>query len=144
MPDIFTIGYEGLVQSQLIDLVRAAGISHVLDIRAVASSRKAGFSKTILGTSLNAAGIAYRHDPRLGTPKPGRQAARAHRTDEMLAIFTAHMATDPAAAGLACAVQQARADATCLLCFERLAHDCHRSIVANLMRDLTGQVIRHL
>ena len=62
----------------------------------------------------------------------------------MRAIFTSHMATVPAQAGLADAVRQATSSATCLLCFEREPHDCHRSIVAEMIRAQTGQTIRHL
>jgi uncharacterized protein (DUF488 family) len=143
-PDIFTIGYEGLVQDQLIDLVRAAGVEVVLDVRAVASSRKAGFSKNLLRGSLQTRGIGYVHDVRLGTPKAGRQAVRAGRVGEMAAIFDAHMGTEPAQAGLAVAVALAGAQRVCLLCFERNAHDCHRAILASLIRRRTGQAIRHL
>ena len=128
----------------MIDLVQAAGVRTILDVRAIASSRKAGFSKTLLGASVTAAGMIYRHERRLGTPKAGRQAARANRVEERRAIFTAHMATELAQAGLAEAIQQAGATATCLLCFEREPHACHRSIVADLIRARTGQPIRHL
>ncbi len=142
--DIFTIGYEGLVQGQLIELLQAAGVRLALDVRAVPLSRKAGFSKSILAASLEARGIAYRHDRRLGTPKPGRDAARRGRTEEMREIFAAHMATESAVEGLADAVALARCHPCCLICFEREPHDCHRSIVAALIRERTGQAIRNL
>ena len=88
--------------------------------------------------------MTYRHDSRLGTPKLGRVAARAHRIAEMRAIFAVHMTTGPAQAGLADAIGQASTAPTCLLCFEREPHDCHRSMVADLIRAQTGQAIRHL
>jgi uncharacterized protein (DUF488 family) len=116
----------------------------VLDVRAVAASRKAGFSKNLLRGSLEARGIAYVHDVRLGTPKAGRQAARRGRVSEMAAIFDAHMGTPPAQAGLDAAVVLAVGRRVCLLCFERDAHDCHRGILASLIRARTGQAIRHL
>ena len=144
MPGLFTIGYEGLVQEQLLDLVSAAGVTCVLDVRAVPLSRKAGFSKTILAGSLAARGIGYVLDRRLGTPKPGRDAARHNRTDAMRAIFDEHMRTPDAQAGLAGAISLAAAQPVCLLCFERAPHDCHRSIVAGLIHARTGQAIRHL
>ncbi len=142
--DIFTIGYEGLVQDQLLDLLLASGIETLLDVRAVPLSRKAGFSKGVLGASLEARGIRYLHDRRLGTPKPGRDAARRGRTAEMVRIFEAHMQADAAREGLAEAVSLARTKRVCLLCFEREAHACHRSIVAGMMRAETGQAIRNL
>ena len=141
---MFTIGYEGLVQDQLLALLLANGVRTVLDVRAVPLSRKAGFSKAVLGASVVARGMTYLHDRRLGTPKPGRDAARRGRSDTMRSIFDAHMLTDAAIEGLADAVGLAQAEPVCLLCFEREPHDCHRSIVAQMMRARTGLAIRHL
>jgi len=107
-------------------------------------SRKAGFSKSVLGASLQARGITYLHDRRLGTPKAGRDAARRGRTAEMNAIFTAHMQTEAALEALADAVKLARNQPICLLCFERAPHDCHRAIVARMIHAETNQPIRHL
>jgi len=47
----------------------------LLDVRAVPLSRKAGFSKRVLGPSVEARGIQYVHDRNLGTPKAGRDAS---------------------------------------------------------------------
>jgi uncharacterized protein (DUF488 family) len=143
-PDIFTVGYEGLVQDQLLDLLQAAGVAILLDVRAVPLSRKAGFSKNVLAASLQARGISYIHDRRLGTPKAGRDAARRGRIAEMERVFKAHMATEPARAGLAEAIGVVKRERTCLLCFEREPHACHRSIVAHMIHAETGQGIRHL
>jgi uncharacterized protein (DUF488 family) len=143
-PTIFTSGYEGLVLDQLLDRLNAAGVNALLDVRAVASSRKPGFSKTILRGSVEARGLRYLHLRSLGTPKPGRIAARAGRADEMERIFGAHMATPAAEAGLADAIMVAGSVPTCLLCFERDPHMCHRRIVAEAIADHTGQTIEHL
>ena len=69
---VFTIGYEGATQADVIARLKAAGVRTLVDVRAVAASRRAGFSKTILGESLKAAGIDYVHLRGLGTPKAGR------------------------------------------------------------------------
>ena len=71
-----TIGYEGATLPEVIAKLRAAGVEVVVDVRAVAASRRAGFSKTVLRASLAAEGIGYEHLRTLGTPKPGRDAAR--------------------------------------------------------------------
>ena len=78
-----TIGYESDVQPAVIDKLRRAGVEVLIDVRAVASSRRAGFSKSLLAGSLAEAGIDYVHLRQLGTPKAGRQAARAGRIAEM-------------------------------------------------------------
>ncbi len=141
---LFTIGYEGLVQEQLLELLQAAGVQTVLDVRAVPQSRKAGFSRNILAASLAARGLTYVLDKRLGTPKAGRQAVRAGQTETMRRVFQAHMESETAQSGLAEAVMLSTSSTVCLLCFEREAHDCHRSIVASLIHARTGFSIRHL
>ncbi len=139
-----TIGYEASTLPRVIAALKAGGVDLLLDVRAVASSRKAGFSKTLLGATLEAEGIGYRHLRDLGTPKAGRQAARAGRTDEMRAIFHAHMQTDAARAALDQAIETSRERRACLMCFEADWRCCHRAIVADLMRQRTGAEVVHL
>jgi uncharacterized protein (DUF488 family) len=138
---LYTAGYEGRVQNDLLDVLEANGVQVLLDVRAVPMSRKPGFSKRILGASAEARGIRYCHIPALGTPKPGRQAARAGRADEMAAIFNAHMEGHAAQSGLTEATRLATSHATCLLCFERDPHFCHRRIVADMIQSQTGTQI---
>ena len=45
---IFTIGYEGATQGELIAALRQAGVERVIDVRAVPLSRTPGFSKNVL------------------------------------------------------------------------------------------------
>jgi uncharacterized protein (DUF488 family) len=125
-----TIGYEAATQAAVIAALKAAGVEVLIDVRAVASSRRAGFSKTLLAASLAEAGIDYVHLRDLGTPKPGRQAARAGRHGEMRAIFEAHMAEPAAQLQLAEAADIARERPAALLCYEADAAHCHRRIIA--------------
>ena len=80
---IATIGYEGAPLGEVLGRLNDAGVELLIDVRAVAASRRAGFSKTILGNSLNEVGIGYLHLRDLGTPKDGRMAAprRQNRGD---------------------------------------------------------------
>ena len=78
----------------------SARIELLVDIRAVASSRRPGFSKSKLAASVADAGIDYLHLRALGTPADGRAAARAGHHAEMRTIFLAHMATPDAQAAL--------------------------------------------
>jgi uncharacterized protein (DUF488 family) len=143
-PVIFTAGYEGSVQDELLDRLVSAGARVLLDIRAVPQSRKPGFSKRLLAASAEARGIRYVHLQALGTPKPGRDAARAGHAAEMERIFAAHMATETARAALVAARDIVTSAPACLLCFERDPHFCHRRIVADMLSAQTGQAIEHL
>jgi len=125
-----TIGYEAATQVAVIDCLKRAGVEVLLDVRAVASSRRAGFSKTLLAGSLAEAGIDYVHLRGLGTPKAGRQAVRAGRVAEMEAIYAEHLAEPAAQLQLAQALEIASERPAALLCYEADPSHCHRSIVA--------------
>jgi uncharacterized protein (DUF488 family) len=131
VPRIFTIGYEQATQAQVISALKAAGVKLVIDVRAVAASRRAGFSKSILASSLKDEGIDYLHLRALGTPKAGRDAARAGRTTEMHAIFEAHLAEPEAVVALAEAAQIAAARPAAMLCYESDPGHCHRRILTD-------------
>ena len=132
---IHTIGYEGLPPSDLFALLREAGVQRLVDVRAIANSRKPGYSKRALAAGLEAAGIAYEHVPALGTPKAGREAARAGRPAEMRRIFTAHLATEAAQAALGELAESAASVPSCLLCLEADPHVCHRTIIAQALAE---------
>ncbi len=141
---ISTIGYEGATPAGLIRALRQAGVTLVLDIRAVPASRKKGFSKTQLAAKLAGAGIGYRHLRGLGTPKRGREAARSGDIETFEQIFLEHMEEPEALLDLAEAMALAKAEPVCLLCLEHDPRHCHRLIVANRMAVENGQELRHL
>ncbi len=144
MPELATIGYEKRTLPELIATLRAAGVEVLIDVRAVAASRRAGFSKTILGASLAEAGIEYVHLRALGTPKAGREAARRGRVSEMRDIFEQQLATPEAGHDLARAAAIAAERPTALLCLEADAAGCHRRIVAERLRERLGIAVRDL
>ena len=141
---LFTIGYEATTLPEVIGRLRTVGVAVIMDVRAVAASRRAGFSKTMLRESLAAEGIGYEHLRGLGTPKPGREAARKGRVAEMEAIFAEHMRTPEAQDALALAIAIARDRPAALLCFEACAAGCHRRIVAGLIQEATRCEVRDI
>ncbi|HEV2532716.1 DUF488 domain-containing protein [Phenylobacterium sp.] len=138
MKRLATIGYERATQAEVIGKLKDAAVEVVIDVRAVAASRRAGFSKTLLAASLAEAGIDYVHFRDLGTPKPGRDAARKGHVAEMHEIFEAHMAEPAAQLQLAQATEIATERKAALLCYEADAAGCHRRIVAQRIQGATG------
>jgi uncharacterized protein (DUF488 family) len=126
---IFTIGYEGSTQAELIAALRKAGVERVIDVRAVPNSRKPGFSKNILAAGLKEAGIAYVHLRALGTPAEGRAAARAGKQEVLERVYAAQLETPEAGAEAAQMVMLADEMPSALLCFERDPADCHRTLL---------------
>jgi uncharacterized protein (DUF488 family) len=131
---LFTIGYEQAKPAAVLDELKRAKVDTLVDVRAVAASRRPGFSKRQLAASLDEAGIAYIHLQKLGTPAEGRQAARAGDRDTLQRIYETHIkkAEPQTALGeLAGLIKSGKRAA--LLCYCRDPQTCHRSrIVANL------------
>ncbi len=144
MTTIFTIGYEATDIARFVATLQAAGIRQLADVRAVAVSRKKGFSKTALAAHLAEKGICYMQFRALGDPKPGREAARAGRHSEFLKIYTNHLKLHESQDALddlaACIVEEP----TCLLCYERDPATCHRLIVAEQLAERVPAGIFHL
>lgn len=140
-PPLFTIGYEGATPDALIGALRAAGVRTLVDVRALANSRRPGFAKRALSEALTAAGIGYEHVRALGTPAEGRAAMRAGRPAVMRRIFAAHMQGVEPQAALAALTERAAREPLCLLCLEADPAHCHRSLVAEAV---TGVTVTHL
>lgn len=135
-PLVFTIGYEGADVDRFLTTLKDAGVATLADVRAVALSRKRGFSKSALRDALANQDIGYQHFIKLGTPKEGRQAARAGDADLMRRIYCdGVLATEPAQEAFQELEALAQAEPLCLLCFERDPANCHRRILAQCLAE---------
>jgi uncharacterized protein (DUF488 family) len=141
---LFTIGYEQTVPARLIEALRGAGVSTLVDVRALANSRKPGFAKTALSAALAEAGIRYEHVKALGTPAEGRAAVRAGRPAAMRRIFGAHLAGVEPQAALASLADRTGYETICLLCLEADPSQCHRTLVAEAVAAASGVQVTHL
>lgn len=126
---IFTIGYEGSTQAELLAALQAAGVERVIDVRAVPLSRKPGFSKNVLAAGLRGVGIDYVHLKALGTPPEGREAARKGKHDVLERVYAAQLETPEAAVQAAQMLELAAEKPSALLCFERDPAACHRTLL---------------
>ncbi|WBQ19194.1 DUF488 family protein [Sphingobium yanoikuyae] len=126
---IFTIGYEGATQGQLIETLKTAGVEVLADVRAVPLSRRPGFSKNILAAGLGEAGIDYVGFKALGTPPAGREAARKGQHARLAEIYAGQLDLPEAIVQAAQLIELAAARPTALLCFERDPAGCHRTLL---------------
>lgn len=129
MMRIFTIGYEGATQVELVAALKTAGVEQVIDVRAVPNSRRPGFSKHILAAGLAEAGIDYVHLKALGTPADGRAAARAGQQALLERIYAAQLETPEAGLESARMIALAQEKPSALLCYERDPAECHRTLL---------------
>jgi uncharacterized protein (DUF488 family) len=139
------VGYQAATVAEFLRTLRQSGVELLVDVRAVASSRRPGFSKSRLAGNLAESNIGYVHLRELGTPAAGRAAARAGAHARMRAIFRRHLATHEAQAGLAELEELVRAGRrVCLLCFEADPAHCHRTLVADALAERLPIEILHL
>jgi uncharacterized protein (DUF488 family) len=142
---LFTIGYEQTPQKAVLDELQHAGVKLLVDVRAVTSSRRPGFSKNQLAASLDECGIAYLHLSGLGTPKEGRLAARSGKYDQLQRIYAKHLKTPQAREELdQLSALVTKAGPVCLLCYERDHSHCHRQWIAELIEERNGVTIKNL
>ena len=129
MPTLFTIGYEQATQAAVVSALREAGVEVLADIRYLPLSRRPGFSKSSLRAAVEEAGIAYRHFKHLGTPAEGRAAARRHDHAELARIYAGQLELPEALAQMAELRALAEQRKVALLCYERNAAECHRTLL---------------
>src|SRR3954453_15526094 len=115
--------------AEFVAALQTAGISQVIDVRALPLSRRPGFSKTPLRAALQEAGIYYVHLKALGTPAEGRTAARAGRHADMARIYAGQLELPEAMLQAAQMLELAREKPSVLLCMEREPAHCHRTLL---------------
>jgi uncharacterized protein (DUF488 family) len=142
---LFTIGYEQTPAQSVLDELEQAGVKLLVDVRAVASSRRPGFSKSQLAAGLDERGIAYVHLRGLGTPKEGRLAARAGQYETLQKIYAKHLKTPQAKEELdELSALVKKSGPVCILCYERDHQHCHRRWIAEIIEERDGVGVDNL
>lgn len=142
---LFTIGYEKATPAAVLGELKTAGVELLVDTRAVAASRRPGFSKRQLAAGLADTGIDYLHLQKLGTPTEGREAARAGDAAKLWRIYEKHLKTPEAQEQLDELTRLVKAGRRiCLLCFERDVHHCHRKWIAEAVNERLGTPVKDL
>jgi uncharacterized protein (DUF488 family) len=142
---LFTIGYEQTPAQSVLDELARAGVKLLVDVRAVASSRRPGFSKNQLAAGLDARGISYLHLRGLGTPKDGRIAARSGQFEALRKIYARHLKTPRAREELDELSSLVKTSGpVCILCYERDHLHCHRRWIAEIIEERDSVRIENL
>jgi uncharacterized protein (DUF488 family) len=142
---LFTIGYEQTPSKAVLDELEQAGVRLLVDVRAIASSRRPGFSKTQLAAGLDERGISYLHLRGLGTPKEGREAARGGQYALLHKIYAAHLKTPQARQQLDELSSLVKTSGpVCILCYERDHRHCHRQWIAEIIEEREGVKVENL
>jgi uncharacterized protein (DUF488 family) len=135
MPLVRTVGHSTRTLEELIELLRAHGVTRLVDVRTVPRSRhNPQFNRDTLPDALRAAGIAYVHMPGLGGLRHPRADSpnTAWRNDSFRG-FADYMQTPRFAISLEELLALARQGPVALMCAEALPWRCHRSLIADAL-----------
>lgn len=142
MEKLCTIGYEGANLADFIETLKLLKVDVLLDVRELPISRRKGFSKNALKDALAGAGISYRHEKLLGSPRAIRHELRKTRDyDRFFKEFDKHLVRQTSL------VEQLAEELTghiALLCFERNHQKCHRTPVAEKLAEISGIEPKHV
>lgn len=148
-PVLLTLGHGTLDVDGLLELLRAAGVRRLVDVRRFPGSRRdPSVGRDSLSARLPAAGIGYRWDERLG----GRRRLPPGQPPEVdgwwrvaaFRAYAAHTRTEEFRTGLAELLGEAREAATAVMCSETVWWRCHRRLVSDAAVLLHGVDVRHL
>jgi uncharacterized protein (DUF488 family) len=143
-----SVGHGRLDREGLTDLLQAADVEALVDIRRYPGSRRdPSLNSDELAAWMPRAGIAYRTDERLGGRR--RLLADAPREDpwwqvEQFAAYAAHTRTLEFGAALTELLEQSKRVSTAMMCSESVWWRCHRRLVADVAVLQYGEAVEHL
>ncbi|MCO5157793.1 MAG: DUF488 domain-containing protein [Aquamicrobium sp.] len=147
-PPFFTIGHSNRSAEAFIDLLRAAGVEHLADVRKMPMSRSnPQFNVDALTGVLAAFRISYEHLAALGGLR-GRAKALPDEvnglwTNRSFHNYADYALTEPFHAGLDHLLEQGRARRCAIMCSEAVWWRCHRRIVADYL-IASGETVFHI
>jgi uncharacterized protein (DUF488 family) len=138
---LFTLGYQGLDLCGYARELIKVGAGTVIDVRERAWSNRPDFVKSALELGLATSGINYVHVKAAGNPSSIRKTAQS--AEECLTKYRRHLQCHHSAVEELYSFVRLAAEAgkpACLLCYERNPHECHRSVLLEMLREIDSSV----
>ncbi len=144
-PVVLTVGHSTRPLDEFIDLLRAHGVTRVVDVRTVPRSRhNPQFNQDTLPAGLSAAGIGYAHMPGLGgLRKPDSDSPNPGWRNASFRGFADYMLTPAFEQNLKALIEQARREPIVIMCAEAVPWRCHRSLIADAL-VVRGVRVEHI
>ena len=138
---LYTIGYEGRGIDEFVSLLKDNRITRLIDVREIPLSRKKGFSKSSLRNRLHEEDIEYVHIKALGSPSEIRNKLKEDWDYKyFFKAFSSYLHSNW------WAIEQAHnylSDGiNCIMCFESHPYQCHRSTVADKIKEYNGNCLK--
>jgi uncharacterized protein (DUF488 family) len=143
---LLTYGHGTDPAERTVDILRAAGVSALVDIRTAPGSRRnPQFARAALEEWLPAAGIAYRWEKRLGGfRRPSPDNPDVVWREDMFRGYAEHMRSPDFLAAIDAVLAEAETPQVTVMCSESLWWRCHRRLVADFATVARGIDVRHL
>jgi uncharacterized protein (DUF488 family) len=142
---ILTVGHSNRDLDTFIAMLKAHGVTRLVDVRTVPRSRhNPQFNGDALPESLRAAGIAYTHMPGLGgLRKPKPDSVNSGWRNASFQGYADYMQTPEFAENLKALEELAVNDTIATLCAEAVPWRCHRSLIADAL-TVRGHEVEHI
>ena len=135
MPPVYALGHSTLEPQAFVDLLRAHGVTHLVDVRTVPRSRRVPWTsvETLPGI-LAQAGIGHSHSPGLGgLRKPRPDSVNTAWRNRSFQGYADHMQTPAFRHALEDLMRLAGRETVAIMCAEAVPWRCHRSLVADAL-----------
>jgi uncharacterized protein (DUF488 family) len=132
---VYTLGHSTRTLVEFIVLVKAYGISLIIDVRTVPHSRhNPQFNKEPLATSLKAQGTKYLHMPGLGgLRRPQADSINKAWENKSFRGYADYMQTKEFTENLLKLAVLAKENALAIMCAEAVPWRCHRYLLADAL-----------
>jgi len=142
---VLAVGHSTRPIDELIQLLQAAGVVTLVDVRTIPRSRaNPQFEGPALERALAGAGIGYAHLPRLGGLRHARkQSENGAWRNASFRGYADHMQTPEFEEGLCELRTLAQAGPVAVMCAEAVPWRCHRSLLADALMA-RGVVVQHI
>jgi uncharacterized protein (DUF488 family) len=134
-PAVWTIGHSTHPIDEFISLLRAHGVTCVVDVRTIPRSlHNPQFNQESLARSLKKAGLGYVHMPGLGGLRHAkRDSINLGWRNTSFRGYADYMQTAEFGASLNQLIELASKDRVALMCAEAVPWRCHRSLIADAL-----------
>ncbi|MES9620407.1 DUF488 domain-containing protein [Streptomyces tuirus] len=143
---LVTFGHSTAGRERIAELLRAAGVAAVVDVRTAPGSRRdPDLLRERMAAWMPEVGLAYRWEPRLGgfRPLPGDSPDVAWR-DASFRGYAAHTRSPEFVAAMDRVLRQAAHARTAVMCSEAVWWRCHRRLIGDFAVLARGASARHL
>jgi len=144
-PLVRTVGHSTRPVDALIEMLKAHGITRVIDVRTIPKSRyNPQYNREALEQSLCDAGIGYEHMKALGGLRhPHKDSPNTGWRNESFRGYADYMQTPEFESALNVLITAAAHDSLAIMCAEAVPWRCHRMLIADVL-TVRGCRVEHI